>query len=121
MQVIRNISELYGFFSNIFLKTLHARELFQSHWSEGIRSKQQASLTAGTVSEQTKLVPGTRHLVMYLLVRSKNGISAGHWPWLLTRPWHTKSAASATDAFLSARRVPPGIHAWPRHTEKNQR
>ena len=41
-----------------------------------IRCKQQTSLTAGTVFENTKLGLSTWYLAMYLLTQSKNGISA---------------------------------------------
>ena len=41
-----------------------------------IRCKQQISLTAGTLFENTKLRLSTWYLAMYLLTQSKNGISA---------------------------------------------
>ena len=72
--------------------------LFQVRWPEGfqcpacgyqkscclrtrkvwqcIRCKHQASLTAGTLFDNTKLPLRTWHLAMYLLTQSKNGISA---------------------------------------------
>ena len=72
--------------------------LFQARWPEGfqcpacgyqkscrlrtrqvwqcIRCKHQASLTAGTLFDNTKLPLSTWYLAMYLLTQSKNGISA---------------------------------------------
>ncbi len=72
--------------------------LFQACWPEGfqcpacgygkscrlrtrkvlqcIRCKHQASLTAGTLFDNTKLPLRTWYLAMYLLTQSKNGISA---------------------------------------------
>lgn len=50
---------------------LRQRKVFQC-----IRCKQQISLTAGTLFENTKLRLSTWYLAMYLLTQSKNGISA---------------------------------------------
>ena len=49
------MSEIYGFPSNISLKLPYARAFFLALWPEGIRSKQQASLTADTVLDHTEL------------------------------------------------------------------
>ena len=50
---------------------LHTRKVFQC-----IRCKHQASLTAGTLLENTKLPLSTWFLAIYWLTQSKNGISA---------------------------------------------
>ena len=91
-QSLRGFLKLYG----TERQCEHA--LFQARWPKGwscpncgylkccklrqrkvwqcIRCKHQASLTAGTVLENTKLPLSTWYLAMYLLTQSKNGISA---------------------------------------------
>ena len=91
-QSLRDFLKLYGTDQQC------AQALFQSRWPEGfrcpacgyhkycqlhtrkvfqcIRCKHQASLTAGTLFENTKLPLSTWFLAIYLLTQSKNGISA---------------------------------------------
>ena len=69
-QSLRDLRKLYGTDQQC------AQALFLARWPEGFRCKHQASLTAGTLCEHTKLPLSAWYQAMHLLTQSKNGISA---------------------------------------------